>query len=107
MPYVKDESCLPRGIRPYLHGHPEAVRLLLFMLSYDYTRVFSAPELRSGLGYDSQYNINKDLQQLKWRSVLVSVKKDEFERNGCSTVRWQIAGEYREGLKLYLDEMRE
>ena len=92
------EFILPRGARQFLHGHPEAVRLLLYLLEQEES--ITAPEIRDGLGYDLSYNINKDLQQLKWRSI---IEKDS-EKTDDDVVRWKVVFLYREGLKQFLEE---
>ena len=90
---------LPRGARQFLIGHPEAVRLLLYLLEQEGS--FTAPEIRDGLGYDSSYNINKDLQQLKWHSI---IEKDS-EKTDDDVVRWKVVFLYREGLKQFLEDI--
>ena len=95
----RDEYVLPRGARPFLLGHPEAVRILRFMLECE--ECFTSPEIRAGLGYDSSYNINKDLQQLKWHSI---IEKDAGAV-GDGAVRWKVVFMYRDALMRFLEEI--
>ena len=91
-------SYLPRAVRPFLRGKPEAVRILRFMLEAE--GAVTAPEIRAGLGIGNEYNLNRELQQLKWRSVIEKVA-------GSRAARWKIADVCRDGVSEFLAELEE
>ena len=99
---MMNENRLPRGARPFLLGHPEATPLLWFLMEHVDDDSLTAPELWTGLRYDTQYNINRDIQQLMWHAI---IEKDLVKSYG-GTVRWKVVFTYREGLKQFLEEMQ-
>ena len=92
---------LPRAARPFLRGSPESVSILRFMLSDSARFSFTAPEIRDALGLDNKYNLNRYLQQLKWRSLIekeTPVEPDKLNR-------WKVIDAYRSSLIAFLEEL--
>ena len=101
MPNTCKMYSLPRATRPFLRGSPESVSILRFMLTDSQRLSFTAPEIRDALGLDNKYNLNRDLQQLKWHSLIEKDTPAESDKLN----RWKVIDAYRSSLIAFLEEL--